>query len=244
MEIAVVDDLVSDAETLNRTLEVWFAENRLDADITIYMDGETLLQAFVPGRFDVIFLDILLGDGKTNGIDVARQIRAVDEEQLIVFTTTEQSFALEGFAVQALDYLVKPFTPQRGDSVMRRVRKARQPEAYMEIQEGRDVRRIPLGAILYVATVKRAVEIYTEQGVFKTYMTFSEAAAQLEDSRFACCSRGVLVNLDQVKRMEEQDFLLYTGERLPISRAKRAGMKEAYTSRLFDRSRIRGEGVK
>ena len=38
MEIAVVDDLVSDAATLNRTLEVWFAENRLDSDITIYMD--------------------------------------------------------------------------------------------------------------------------------------------------------------------------------------------------------------
>lgn len=240
MEIAVVDDLASAAAALEGTLAVWFEKNRMEANIEIYTDGESLLQAFAPGRFDVVFLDILLGEGRKNGIEVARQIREADEEQLIVFTTTEQSFALEGFEVQALDYLVKPFTPQRVDSVMRRVRKARQPESYMEIQEGREVRRIPFGAILYVATVKRAVEIHTEQGVFKTYMTFGEAAAQLEDSRFACCTRGVLVNLDQVKRMEDQDFLMYTGERLPISRAKRAGMKEAYTSRLFDRSRANG----
>ena len=68
-------------------------------------------------------------------------------------------------------------------------------------------------------------------------MTFDEATAQLADPRFACCSRGVLVNLDQVQDMEGQDFLLYSGERLPISRAKRAKMKEAYTARLFLRAR-------
>lgn len=95
------------------------------------------------------------------------------------------------------------------------------------------MRRIPLSAILYAATVRRAVEVHTTGGVWRTYMTFDEAEAQLADPRFVCCSRGVLVNLDQVKVMEGQDFLLYTGERLPISRAKRAEMKEAYTARLF-----------
>lgn len=237
MELAIVDDLASDARTLERTLTGWLTGNRLEGNIAIYRDGSDFLQAFTPGRFAVAFLDILLGEGKENGIDVARHIRETDEEQIIVFTTMERGFALDGFSVQALDYLVKPYEPEQVDAVMKRVRKATQPDAYIEIRTGRETRRIPLSAILYAATVSRAVEVHTTKGVWKTYMTFGEAAAQLTDPRFACCSRGVLVNLDQVQDMEMQDFLLYSGERLPISRAKRAKMKEAYTARLFLRSR-------
>ncbi len=240
MELAIVDDLASDAKTLEQTLTGWLAENRLEGNITIYRDGGDFLRAFMPGQFAVVFLDILLGDGKENGIDVARHIREADEEQLIVFTTTESGFALDGFAVQALDYLVKPYEPEQVDAVMKRVRKAIRPDAYIEIRTGRETKRIPLAAILYAATVSRAVEIHTTGGVWRTYMTFDEAAAQLTDQRFACCSRGVLINLDQVQDMEGQDFLLYSGERLPISRAKRAEMKEAYTSRLFLLSREGG----
>ena len=240
MKIAIVDDLQSDRMALKEILTGWLAENRLEEHICTYADGETFLREFEPERFAIVFLDILLGEGKENGIAVARQIRELDEEQPLVFTTTERGFALDGFSVQALDYLVKPFEPEQVASVMKRALKIRQPSAYMEIREGREIKRIPLGAIFCVATANRAVEIHTAQGTFRTYMTLEEVKAQIQDSRFVCCSRGVFVNLDQVRGMEEQDFLLYSGERLPISRAKRAEMKDAYTARLFTRTR-RGE---
>ena len=240
MELAIVDDLASDARTLEQMLTGWLTDNRLEGSITIYRNGGDFLRAFTPERFAVVFLDILLGDGKENGIDVARHIREADGEQLIVFTTTESSFALDGFSVQALDYLVKPCEPEQVDAVMKRVCKAIQPDTYIEIRSGWETRRIPLSAILYAATVNRAVEVHTTRGMFRTRMTFHEAASQLTDPRFACCSRGVLVNLDQVQDMEGQEFLLYSGERLPISRAKRTEMKEAYTARLFLRSREGG----
>lgn len=144
-------------------------------------------------------------------------------------TTTESGFALDGFSVQALDYLVKPYESEQVDAVMKRVRKAIRFDAYIEIRTGWESKRIPLFAVLYAATVNRGVEIHTTGGVWRTYMTFDEAADQFTDQRFACCSRGVLVNCDD---MEGQDFLLYSGERLPISRAKRTEMKEAYTARL------------
>ena len=240
MELAIVEDIGSDAKALERILAGWLTDNWLEGKIMVYKDGGDFLRDFAPGRFAVVFLDILLGEGKENGIDVARHIREEDEDQILVFTTTESSFALDGFSVQALDYLVKPFGAEQVGAVMKRVQKAIQPDPYIEIRTGREMRRIPLSAILYAATVRRAVEVHTTGGVWRTYMTFDEAEGQLADPRFVCCSRGVLVNLDQVKVMEGQDFLLYTGERLPISRAKRAEMKEAYTARLFFRSREGG----
>lgn len=237
MEIAIVDDLKSDTAALLEALDGWLTDNRLEEKIRTYADGETFLREFEPERFTVVFLDILLGKGKENGIAIARHIREVDEEQLLVFTTTESSFALDGFSVQALDYLVKPYEPEQVAAVMKRVHKIRQPSAYIEIREGRETRRIPMDTILYAATANRAIEVHTTQGLFRTYMTLEEVAAQLSGSQFACCSRGVFVNLNQVQSIEEQDFILYSGERLPISRAKRAEMKEAYTSCLFVRAR-------
>lgn len=240
MELAIVDDLASDAKALERTLTEYMSEHGLEGSIALFSDGEEFLCAFRPKRFAVVFLDILLGEGKENGIAVARRMRKADEEQLLVLTTTERSFALEGFAVQALDYLVKPLEMKQVERVMKRVCRAISPDAYLEIRSGRELRRIPLSAILYAATVSRAVEIHTTGGVWRTYMTFDEAMTKLQDARFVCCSRGVLVNLDQVQELAGQDFLLYSGERLPISRAKRAEMKEAYTARLFLRSREGG----
>ncbi len=233
-----MDDLSSDASELEKTVAGWLSINLLEGHIYKYSDSSPFMQDFRPGRFAIVFLDILLGEGKENGIAIAQQLREADEDQPLVFTTTARDFALESYSVQALDYFVKPYAPEKVAAVLKRVLKRQIPPTSLEIKDGRATRRIPLDAIIYAATVNRAVEIHTKQGIFKTYMTLEKVAAQLHDkSRFRCCCRGMLVNLDYVQAMEAQDFLLYGGERLPISRSKRVEMREAYTSRLFARTR-------
>lgn len=242
MEIAIMDDMPCDRIRLRDMVRDWLDENRLQGDIHIYENSESLLAAWEPGRFAVIFLDIILGDGKETGVEIARLIRQKDEEQVLVFTTAEGGYALDGFAVQALDYLVKPFSRQQIASVMKRVCRTKPEPVYIEIKENRDVSRIPANAILYIASVNRTLEVVTEQGIFRTTMSLTEAGEKLSRMpQFQNCCRGFLVNLDQVKDMDREGFLMYNGMYVPVSRSKRAAMREAYIHRLFFKTRS-GEG--
>lgn len=238
MKLAIVDDLSSDALTLRQMLMEVLHDLQLSAEIKIFSEGEDLLSVYEPGEFSVIFLDILLGKEHLNGLEIARKIRKRSDSQCLVFTTTERAFALEGYSVWAMDYLVKPFTVESVRSVLLRVQKLYALPAYIEVREQRQLRKIPVDTIVYITSVHRVVEVHTQLSTISTYMTLAEIAAQLPDSgKFQSCCRGIIVNFDQVRDIQNSEFILYNGEQLPISRSKRAAMKEAFTDYLFAQAR-------
>ncbi|MBR0075741.1 MAG: response regulator, partial [Synergistaceae bacterium] len=83
--IAVVDDVISDGELLQKEIRKCFSVNDNSSGfVTSFSDGETLLKDFEPGKFQIIFMDIMMSS--ISGIEAAKQIRASDSSALIVFT--------------------------------------------------------------------------------------------------------------------------------------------------------------
>ena len=245
MNLALVDDMEHDLRILQDLIIEYFSKRDTTFHISLFFSGELFLDAFGPQSFDVIFLDNIL-DG-INGMDVARRIRTTDKDVPIIFITTEESYALEGYEVQAADYIIKPVKKERLFTVMDRLDKKYRRRNVIEIKENRMIRQLYVDDILYVRSNGHFLEIQTPMGSLKPYMTMDYFQSILRDLgeygdaslglRFQNCCRGYMVCLDHVRNLDSSDFLMADGNKIPISRPRYKEMQTAYANYLFRRTR-------
>ena len=108
MRIAIVDDLAAERALLQSRLERQFSRRNVQAAFYGFESGEAFLAAEKAQHFTAAFLDIYMNG--MSGMEAARELRKLDTDCMLVFTTTSTDHALEGFQVRAMHYLVKPFT--------------------------------------------------------------------------------------------------------------------------------------
>lgn len=240
MRVAVVDDDARDRAWLTAELEALLERRGLEGTAASFESGEAFLAAARAERFDLAFLDVYM-EG-TDGLETARALRSFDRECLLVLSTSSPDHALEGYRVQAAQYLVKPYGAAELEDLFDQLeRLLPQPEKYVELRSGRQSVRLRLGEVLWAEHYQHQVRVHTAGGdVASIRMTFGEFTERLApDGRFFVCGRGLLVNLDRAVDLDGRDFLLADGTRLPVSRDLLAAARSAFGDRLFRR----GEGA-
>lgn len=246
MYFAIVDDLQPDRERLMKLLWEDCAANDVDAEFLTYDSGEAFLAEYRPGLFGAVFLDVLMG-GMT-GMEVAKKIREAETRLPIIITTTEPDFAVEGFAVHVMDFLVKPVEPKRLAWCMRELREYTAVPAYVEVREvSRRGSSLPvmvaLDDMIYVQSDGHNVIIHTVSGDVRTRAAFQEFLLLLpKNGRFFECSRRLVVNFSQVRNVEPDSgtILLRNGESLSCSARQRPVVRQAFMSYTFSRTRKGG----
>lgn len=245
MNLALVDDLQYDLEYLQKLLSEYLLFVHETPRFSLYLSGEEFLSAFCPGKFDAVFLDNLMNG--INGMETARRLRSVDLSVPVIFITTEESYALEGYTVQAMDYILKPVSRDRLSSVMNRLIGQKKKRRVIEIKENRMTRYLNLDDVLYVRSAGHFLEIQTTAGTLRPYMTLESFLSLLQQLgeygesalglRFQNCCRGYVVCLDHVRSFNISDFLMSDGSNVPVSRPKYREMKTAYANYLFSKTR-------
>lgn len=240
MRVAVVDDNARDRAWLAGELETLLARRGLEGRVLAFGRGEDFLKAARAERFALAFLDVYMEN--LDGMETARALREFDSACLLVFSTSSPDHALEGYRVQAVQYLVKPYTAEELEKLfdlLERLFPA--PEKYVELRSGRQDVRVRLRDVLWAEHYQHQVRVHTAGGgVLPTRLTFREFTELLAgDVRFFVCGRGLLVNLDRVADFDGRDFRLEDGTRLPVSRDLSAAARGAFGDRLFRR----GEGA-
>lgn len=238
MRIAVVDDCAADRAWLASELEDLLIRRRLAGAVAAFGDGESFLRAARAERFDLAFLDIYMEP--IDGVETARALRTFDGECLLVFSTSSEDHALEGYRVRAVQYLVKPYAPAELEGLLVQLeRLLPQPERYLELRAGRQDVRVRLDELLWAEHFQHQVRVHTAGGgELSTRLTFREFTELLrEDGRFFVCGRGVLVNLDRAADFDGRDFRLEDGTRVPVSRDLSGAARSAFGERLFRRER-------
>lgn len=236
MKLAIVDDLQSDIDQLSSMLSAYGKQQGQETVITEFLSGEDFLEAAKPGEFSVVFLDILMGG--LDGLETARRFRETDPSALIVFVTTEAGYAVDGYDVEAAAFLVKPPQPQRLARVMKRLERRLATDVMIPFKTYTTACEIPAGALLYAEIRGHSLKLHTDGLVYSPYLTLQELRALLpEDGRFLECYRGVLINLDRVKRIEDTAVVMENGDNLPVSRRKRQELVNAYAARRFAKMR-------
>lgn len=224
---AVVDDYASDAKALCACLARFTEACHVDVVIECFPSAEDLLDRYAR-QFDVVFLDIEMPG--TDGLAAARSLRSMDERTTLVFVTNLAHLAIEGYGVDALDFLVKPVDYYSVEMVMRkmlsRMRRPRRQTVTVTTRGG--LRVVPLEKIDYIEVREHHVTYHTTEGELTVRGSLDEVERQLGQSQFLRCNRWCLVNVERISRIEGGRAFVGTAT-LEVSRSNRRRLAEAVT---------------
>ena len=234
LTIAICDDLPGEREKLVSLLE----HSSIPAAYSQFESSEELLEAFRPGKFDLLLMDIYM-DGMT-GVEAVRKIREIDETIPIAFTTTSTEHTLDSYRLSVLKYLEKPVRQKDVNDLMRLVKLQKDSALRLMIQQNGTVQRIPLSELFYLEQKGHHVMISQKDGsTIQLYGKLSDLLPQLEGQPFFCPHKSYCVNLAFVCgiNVEYQCYEMADGKNVPISRPNRSKAKRAYEDFLFARTR-------
>lgn len=228
MRIAIVEDKAEDQETLRELFSREARAREWAYTVETYPSGESFLAA--GGKFDIVFLDVVMGG--IDGLETARRYRSGGGKAQVVFVTVEVDFAVEGYEVEAAAFLVKPAEEERFHQVLDRLARKLKPDVLLDFSPDME---LSAGTILYVAASDHCLKVHTAVRDCFPDLSMGELRSRLpEDGRFVECSRGILVNLDHVSRIEAKAILMDDGARLPVSRRRRQALVDAMADRKFN----------
>ena len=227
-KIAVVEDNDAMRAQLCGFIAQYAQESGHQLDVTAFSDGAQLVEPYRPG-FDIIFLDVEMKH--LDGMETARRIRERDGGVLIVFITNMAQYAIRGYAVGALDYVLKPvpyfaFSQQLQKALGQLEKRERH---YLAVAVDGGMRRLDAAEIYYLESEGHKVHFYTEKENFVVPGTLKNYEEKLVGRAFARCNSGYLVNLAQVSGVQ-QDMVQVGPYTLQISRPRR----KAFMAELAD----------
>ena len=218
--IAVVDDEKEQVDRIDGYLKRYFTENDGERYVSVkFRDGRELLSGYEP-RFDIIFLDIEMND--TNGMEVAEALRKIDSKTVIIFITRLAGYAIRGYSVDALDFMVKPVEYEQFAVKLKRALKrvlANRDKQIKATVSGGEIRWINSAQIKYIEIQNHCLIIHLENEDIKTWSSLKNIAEQLDGCGFAYCNRCYLVNMRYVTGIVK-NMCVIGDEKLLISRYK------------------------
>lgn len=189
--------------------------------------GAGLVRDYRP-VWDVILLDIEMPG--LDGMTAAHRVRELDREAVILFITNMGQYAIRGYEVDALDFMLKPVSyfalAMKLDKALTYAR-SRQTACLVLPQEN-GLCRVAARDICYVEVSLHRLHIHTVDGELSAPGSLAELAQQLDGEPFARCNKGYLVNLRHV-RLVKGDTVLVGGDELLISRRKKREFLQAVT---------------
>lgn len=223
--IALVDDDDADARVTASMIDRYFDGDASRYAVTRFADGDSLLRDY-KASFDLMFLDVEMPG--TDGVTVARRLRVVDDQTVLVFTTKMAQYAVEGYDVDAIGYLLKPLNYYAFAIKMRKAEDivAKRRSVTVPLTVGSETVFVPSADIRYVEVLDHALLYYTGEGIRKVWASLKDAAETLEPVGFVPVSRYCLVNLEWVRAVHGDDVDV-DGERVRVSRSRRKSLMQA-----------------
>ena len=227
--IAIVEDQDETRQCLNRFVRQYAEEQGVQVEISLITDGSEIAEHYTPG-FDIIFMDVEMP--RLDGFGAAEAIRAVDAEVVLVFVTNMAQYAIRGYEVDALDYVLKPVNYYQFctklSRAIQRVQRRRGGQVVLQLAGG-GIQLLDTADIYYLETHSRMLYYHTAKGEFAVRASLQSAEKQLAEYHFVRCNQCYLVNLAYVKGIES-DFALVKDDRLEISRRQRTAFLTAVAS--------------
>ncbi len=239
--------VIVDDEDLARQILREYLKRETEVEIVAECaNGFAAVKAVSEHKPDLLFLDVQMP--KLDGFEV---LELVDREVAVVFVTAFDQYAMKAFDAAAVDYLLKPFGPERLQTALQRVRRrlgehrpmpvaaelkaaARAPDQFIErivVRDGSRVQIIPVQKLDYAEAQDDYVALHSEKKSYLKQQTISSLEAALNPARFVRVHRSFIVNLERIAKIEPYTkdthvVLLSDGSQIPVSRAGYARLKE------------------
>ncbi len=228
MRIAIAEDENAYAEKLREYLRQYAQDYGQALETACYSDGVSFLDS-LRGQFDLILLDISMP--LMDGMETARRIRTTDPDVVILFVTNLAQYAIRGYEVDAMDYILKPISyfafSQRLNRAVSRVKS--HTRNYLVLSARGSTQKLNVDSIYYVESQAHNLIFHTETGEYTIVGTMKEIEEKLLRFHFFRCNKGDLVALRHVDSVQGGCAVVH-GDALLISRARKNEFMEALTN--------------
>ncbi len=244
LKVVIIDDEILAREIVkNYVLQTGTLELLAECE-----NGFEALKIINEKKPDLIFLDVQMP--KINGFEM---LELLDDPPQVIFTTAFDEFALKAFEVNAVDYLLKPFTRERFDlavekslnqmkelfpaskerlkNVLSSVDEKKENIERIVVKKNNKIYVIPLEKIYFIEAQDDYVLIHSEIGKFLKQKTMKFFETHLNESEFIRTHRSNIVNIGCIKQLElvgkdSYQLTISSGEKLPVSKSGYARLKE------------------
>lgn len=227
IKIAIVEDEQLYAKQLHEYLRKYEKENGEAIEVTIYSDGDQIVEKY-QSQYDIILMDIEMKF--MDGMSAAEEMRKIDTEVVIIFITNMTQYAIRGYAVDALDYVLKPVSyfalSQRLNRAIGRMRKRESKMIMVNMKGG--IVRLNIANIYYIESQGHTLILHTILGDYETSGTMKEMESKLLGMNFCRGNKGYLINLQHVYGISD-GCAIVKDEKLILSRARKKEFMEALT---------------
>ena len=229
LQIAICDDEEFYRKKIQKLLEGYLGSRELPYELHFILSGEDFLkQCENSVKFDIVFLDINMD--KIDGIQTAARIRSFHSDTYIVFVTAFIDYALEGYKVNAVRYLMKDTLDLAMEECMTAIlQKMQIAQMTFTFLEGE--KKLYTDNILYVESRgHKSIFHYMEEGAatYQLYDKLDSVESKLEGCNFLRIHKSYLVNMKHIRKVSNYTAFLDTDEELPIPRLRFQTVKEAF----------------
>lgn len=230
VNIAIVEDDSTAAETLSGHLAQYEQAQQVRFSVSIFKDAVMFLTDYHP-IYDVVFMDIEMPH--LLGTDAAKRLRKVDPVVALVFITNMSQYAIKGYEVNAIDYVLKPVTYYRFSTllqkILRRVETERDRKIVIRTPNG--MQRLHISQIIYVMVEDHLLLYHTGNGVIEAWGSLKAAEELLPQDSFVRCNKSCIVNLKYVQAMVG-DTVTIENQSIAISRGRKKDFLKALNDYL------------
>lgn len=227
VHIAIVEDEEKARDTLINHLDRFSTENNVIFEVDTFSDPVLLLNSYQP-VYDIIYMDIQMPH--MNGMDAAHRLRALDQKVLLVFVTNLTQYAIEGYEVSALDYVIKPVQyysfAMKLTKALWRVDQAQ--EDALTIATGSGTARVDLRDVKYIEVRDHLLTYYTADGSYSELGSLSKIEQKLAGKGFARCSSSCIVNLKYISAIKGYTLTMQDGTEVRISQPRKKKFMQAF----------------
>ena len=220
VRVAIVDD-----EPLAREGLVQLLSRMPDVAVTgVFASGAEAVAALPALQVDVVLLDINMPG--MSGLDVAKALAAATGPA-VIFVTAHDEHAIRAFELEALDYVLKPVSPER---LRQAIERASRGATRLIVREVGQIVVVNVDDVRWIEGSDYYARLHTAGKVHLLRETLTSLAARLDSARFMRVHRSAIINLAQVQRVEAGErgagtVVLSTGERIPVTAERRPALE-------------------
>lgn len=232
VRLAIVEDEDHFAKELEEYIARYQREKGDVIEVTRFTDGDEIAEEYT-GEYDIILMDIQMQF--MDGMTAAEKIRELDNDVVIMFITNMINYAIRGYQVDAVDYVLKPIEyfpfSQKLERALGRVRNRQTHTIAINTKEG--LAKVEADEILYIESEGHNLIYHTRDREYTTRAKMSDAEAAVCDYGFFRSNKGCLVNMRHVDGVKD-GCAVVGDEMLPIARARKNDFMAALADYIGD----------